>query len=120
MHHSFSEGVLASPWIFWSFEQLFFFVNDNDYHLHQEGSMFKSSKKSIAEKIHANAKLMLNHLCSSRCPIWRFHYLGAIHAYIQLAKSLEDTIGQTVISELQSLEQQALSYLDKPYIKSLH
>jgi hypothetical protein len=72
------------------------------------------TKKFVSEQIKSQAELMLQRLRCAKCPIWRFHYLGAISAYIDLAKNLDQAIPKNTLEALYLLEQEALSYLESP------
>lgn len=74
----------------------------------------RNTKKIFSETIKIQAELMLQRLRIASCPVWRFHYLGAISAYLQLAKTLDSTIDSKTLAVLQHCEEQALECLQQP------
>lgn len=78
------------------------------------------SKKQFSDSIQREAELMLKRLESAQCPVWRFHYLGAISAYLQLAKNLESLLGKATTRALRMLEEQALLSVQSRVEVSVH
>tara|TARA_R110002110_G_scaffold121431_2_gene297256 strand:+ start:94554 stop:94805 length:252 start_codon:yes stop_codon:yes gene_type:complete len=67
-------------------------------------------KTAFFEKaILVGSSKLLNKIQQSECPIWQFHYLGAISAYCDMAQNLKSETGRKVHQELLDLENKALA-----------
>jgi len=63
----------------------------------------------LEETILVGGKKLLNKIQQSECPIWQFHYLGAISAYCDMAKMFKSEIGYQIYQKLLDLENKALA-----------
>lgn len=63
----------------------------------------------LGETILVGGSKLLNKIQQSECPIWQFHYLGAISAYCDMAQNFKSEMGYQIYQKLLDLENKALA-----------
>ncbi len=63
----------------------------------------------LEQTILVGGSKLLNKIQQSECPIWQFHYLGAISAYCDMAQNFKGEIGSKIYQKLLDLENKALA-----------
>lgn len=66
------------------------------------------------------SQALLSKIKMTHCPIWRFHYLGAISAYCELVVKLKDTLSKSVYQQLLEVENQAIVEINQAHIERCH
>lgn len=80
----------------------------------------KAMTQILEQAILSSSTRFLHKIQHSECPIWQFHYLGAISAYCEMAESLKNQLNKTTYQRLLDMENEALleishkNHFDKP------
>lgn len=65
--------------------------------------------KHFEHSLVIESRALLAKIKLTACPIWRFHYLGAISGYCELVVKLKSHISESVYQQLIEVEDQALA-----------
>lgn len=69
--------------------------------------------KQLEQSIIVESEQLLGKIRLSSCPIWRFHYLGAISAYCELASKLRKQLSNSLYQQLIDVENQAIAEISQ-------
>lgn len=67
----------------------------------------------LEDSLVIESRALLSKIKLTHCPIWRFHYLGAISAYCELVSKLKNKLSNNVYEQLMDVEKQAISEISQ-------
>lgn len=71
--------------------------------------MINANTLALEQMILLGSMNLLHKIRGCDCPIWQFHYLGAISAYCEMAQKFKQQIDHRIYDQLMDVENQALS-----------
>lgn len=69
--------------------------------------------KQLEHSLILESEALLSKIRLSHCPIWRFHYLGAISAYCELVTKLKNQLSNSIYQQLIDVENKAIQEISQ-------